>query len=30
MSGVSMDMIENQTFIENRTFDEINLGDSAE
>jgi len=30
MSGVSMDMIENQTFVENRTFDEINLGDSAE
>jgi len=30
MSGVSMDMIENQTFIENRTFDEINVGDSAE
>jgi phosphotransacetylase/acyl dehydratase len=24
-----MDMIENQTFIENRTFDEINIGDSA-
>ena len=24
-----MDMIENQTFIENRTFDEIKVGDSA-
>jgi len=30
MSGVSMDMIENQTFVENRTFDEINVGDRAE
>jgi len=24
-----MDMIENQTFIENRTFDEIQIGESA-
>jgi len=29
VSGIAMDMIENQTFIENRTFDEIQIGESA-
>ncbi len=29
VSGVAVDMIENQTFIENRTFNEIQIGESA-
>lgn len=29
VNGVAMDMIENPTFIENRTFEEIKVGDSA-
>ncbi len=29
VSGVAMNMIENQAFIENRTFNEIQIGESA-